>query len=118
MKHIDPYTIAIVDDEEQSIELMTELLGNFSSIPLKVVGTANNLPDAVAMIKRVKPEFVFLDIKISGKSGLNIYEYFKVPEFKIIFMTAHEPYTLDAFKKSASDCLLKPINIVELKETI
>lgn len=108
----------IIDDDEISIRVLEALLNKLSSFEIKIVGIAHNLEEGVALIKKKLPEIVFLDIEMPVKNGLEIYNYFKEPAFKIIFVTAHPQYSIEALKKSASDYLLKPVNIVELKEAL
>jgi len=112
------YNTVVIDDERDAIDVITNLLDSFTSIKVKISGTATNLEEGIKQIKKFKPEIVFLDVDMPGKSGLDIYDYFKTPDFKIIFVTAYQQYALDALKKSASDYLLKPINIIELKESL
>ena len=112
------YRIVVIDDEVDAINVVVKLLETFSSILFKITGTANNLKEGVELIKKTKPDLIFLDIEMPGKNGLAIYDYFENPDFKIIFMTAYQQYAIEALKKSASDYLLKPINIIELKESL
>ena len=112
------YRAVVIDDEKDAINVLVNLLGSFTSINVKVFGTAMNLEEGIDQIKKIKPDIVFLDVDMPGKNGLAIYDYFKTPDFKVIFVTAYQQYALDALKKSASDYLLKPINIIELKESL
>ncbi len=112
------FRIAVVDDEEDAINVVLKLLENFSTISFKIVGTANNLEEGVELIKKTGPDLVFLDIEMPGKNGLAIYDAFENPDFEIIFMTAYQQYAIEALKKSASDYLLKPLNIIELKDSL
>ena len=108
----------IIDDDELSICVLVALLEKLASFEIRVVGIAHDLEEGVELIKKTLPELVFLDIVMPSKNGLEIYNYFKEPAFKIIFVTAFPKYSLEALKKSASDYLLKPVNIVELKEAL
>lgn len=108
----------IIDDEKDAINVLTQLLKNFTNTPVKIVGTANNLDDGIEIIKLKKPDVVFLDVQMPRKSGLDIYTYFKSPNFKVIFVTAYNQYAIEALKKSASDYLLKPVNFMELREAL
>lgn len=112
------YNVVVIDDEKDAINVIVSLLANITFIKVKISGTATNLEEGIEQIKKFKPDIVFLDIDMPGKNGLAIYDYFKTPDFKIIFVTAYQQYALDALKKSASDYLLKPINIIELKESL
>jgi two-component system LytT family response regulator len=108
----------IIDDEVAAIYVLEELLANFSAIKVKVVGLASNLSDGVNIIKKTQPDIVFIDINMPGKSGLEIYDEFNSPEFKIIFCSAHEQFAIDALKKNASGYLLKPIDLIDLQEIL
>lgn len=106
----------IIDNEKEAILLLVELLTDFTSV--KIVGTASNLDDGVKLIRSTKPEIVFMDIHLPGKNGLEIYNEFKPPHFKIIFCTAHQQYAIDALGKSASGYLLKPVDSAHLEESL
>lgn len=110
--------VVIIDDEKDSIDVLSDLLVNFTTFDLIISGTAGNLEDGIDLINKIKPDILFLDIDLPGKYGLAIYDHFENPEFKIVFVTAYQKYAIDAFKKSAVDYLLKPINIIDLKETL
>lgn len=112
------YRIVIVDDENDSIEVLIKLLSSIQTIRTKIVATCTNLEEGITIIKTNRPDIVFLDIEMPGGNGLDIYDYFQKPEFKVIFITAYAQYAIAALKKSASDYLLKPINIIELKESL
>lgn len=108
----------LIDDEPDSVNVLTQLLKDFTTTPIKVVGTANNLVDGIKAINSTKPDIVFLDINMPNQSGMDIYKYYQKPEFKIIFITAYNQYAIEALKNSATDYLLKPVNFIELRETI
>jgi len=110
--------IVIIDDEKDAIDALSDLLKNFTSTNLKIAGTAQNLVDGIKLIIETKPDVVFLDINMPGNYGMAIYDYFKKPEFKVVFITAYQQYAIEALKKSASDYLMKPVNFIELKETM
>lgn len=108
----------IIDDEESAIYILQELLTQFSSIKVKVAGIASNLSDGVDIIKKTQPDIVFIDINMPGKSGLEIYDEFDSPEFKIIFCSAHQQFAFDALKKHACGYLLKPVNLIDLQQIL
>lgn len=112
------YRIVVIDDENDAIEVVSKLLKFLSSITVKIVGSANDLAEGVEVIRKTKPDIVLLDVEMPGKNGLGIYDYFNEPDFKVIFVTAFNKYALDALKKSAFDYLLKPISLIDLKESL
>ena len=111
-------TAVLIDDEDNALNVLSQLLKDFVNIPVKVLGKAKNLKDGIKLINSTKPEVVFLDIGLPEISGIEIYKYFEKPEFKIIFVTAYNQYAITALKNSASDYILKPINFLELQESI
>lgn len=108
----------IIDDEETTIHELVDLLKKLSSFEIKIIGTASNLNDGVALIKKTRPDIVFLDINMPGKNGLEIFNEFKNPYFKIIFCTENPNYAIDALKHATSGYLLKPVDFFELRETL
>ena len=112
------YNIIVIDDENASLIVLVNLLKYLSTFKIKVMGTAKNLDEGIELINLHKPDIVFLDVEMPGKKGFAIYDYFRKPDFKIIFVTSNEGYAMDAIKKSASDFLMKPVNIVDLKESL
>ncbi len=108
----------LIDDEENALTALSELLSEFVTIPVKVSGTAKNLDDGIKIINSTKPDVVFLDIDMPEKNGMEIFKYFEKPYFKVIFVTAYSQYAISALKNAALDYLLKPINFLELRESI
>ena len=109
--------VLIVDDSVLIQKVLTEI---FSADPsIQVVGVADDPYDARDQIKLLKPDVITLDIEMPNQSGLDILEYFPNQiDFKIIFVTAYNQYAIEAFKLSAVDYLLKPVDTTELKEAI
>jgi len=109
----------IVDDAVQARELLSLMIKEFTE-NVTIVGEAENLIQAVELIKTHKPDVVFLDIEMPGKSGLQIIDEISQEEinYDIIFTTAYNQYAVQAFRLSAIDYLLKPIKELELIEAI
>ena len=108
----------IIDDDEIAIFVLVNLLNKLASFDIKIAGTATNLEDGVELIKRTQPDIIFLDINMPGKNGMEIFNEFQPPRFKIIFCTAYQQYAIDALKKSACGYLLKPVDFIELQEIL
>jgi len=108
----------IIDDEKRARHLLSNLLTEHCA-SITNIEEAQDLTSGVELIKSSKPDVVFLDIEMPNQSGLDILEYFPNQiDFKIIFVTAYNQYAIEAFKISAVDYLLKPVDTNELKEAI
>jgi len=105
----------IVDDERLARTALKRLSSSFKEI--NVVGEAVNADDALEKINELKPDLLFLDIQMPGKSGFDMLEELDaVPT--VIFVTAYDEYALKAFEYNALDYLLKPIEPKRLEETV
>lgn len=112
------YNVVVIDDQNASLIVLVNLLKNLTTFKIKVLGTAKSLDEGIELIKLHKPDIVFLDVEMPGKNGLAIFDYYNKPDFKIIFVTSNQDYAVDAIKKSAADFLMKPVNMVDLKESL
>ncbi|MFD2540924.1 LytR/AlgR family response regulator transcription factor [Lacinutrix gracilariae] len=108
----------IIDDEKRARNLLSNLITAHCA-SITSIKEAQDLASGVELIKASKPDVVFLDIEMPNQSGLDILEYFpgKI-DFKIIFVTAYNQFAIEAFKLSAVDYLLKPVDTNELKEAV
>jgi len=105
----------IIDDERLARTELKRLLTPFKEI--NVVGEAVNADDALEKIPELKPDLLFLDIQMPGKTGFDMLEELdSVPT--VIFVTAYDEYALKAFEYNALDYLLKPIEPKRLEETV
>ena len=105
----------IVDDKRLARTELKRLLTPFKDV--KVVGEAVNAEDALEKIQQLKPDLLFLDIQMPGKTGFEMLEELdSVPT--VIFTTAYDEYALKAFEYNALDYLLKPIEPKRLEETV
>ena len=109
-------TALIIDDENKARRLLERLLEEQCK-EIETIFQASDLEEGVASIIKNKPNVVYLDIEMPNYSGLQILELLgDTPvNFQIIFTTAYNQYAVEAFKLSAIDYLLKPIDVNELK---
>ncbi|MFA9189820.1 response regulator [Flavobacterium sp. FZUC8N2.13] len=109
----------LIDDEKRARISLSILLEEYCP-NIEVVAQCENLAEGVKAIRKYKPDLVLLDIEMPGHSGLELLDFFDENEihFSIIFTTAYNEYALQAFKFSAIDYLLKPINPEQLVEAI
>lgn len=104
----------IVEDEERSRIVLQNLLETYCP-EVEVVGVADSVSSGVKELRAHNPDVVFLDIQISGGTGFDVLDKMDQVHTAVIFTTAYDQYALKAFKFSAIDYLLKPIDIEELK---
>lgn len=107
----------IVDDEESARDVLENLLLRFCP-EVTLVAKCSHVEEAVQTIKNTQPHLVFLDIEMPNYAGYEITEFFDELPFDIIFVTAYNQYALRAFEVSATDYLMKPIDIERLKEAV
>jgi two-component system, LytTR family, response regulator len=107
----------IIDDEPGNIVTLTELLREYCP-EIEVCGTA---PDPVAgekLIRQAQPQLVFLDIEMPYGNAFDLLDALSPVNFEVIFITAFDNYAVKAFRYSALDYILKPVNIYDLKSAV
>jgi two-component system LytT family response regulator len=107
----------IIDDEAHVRESLNDML-KLHCPNAKVVGQAEGVRSGLKAIQSHLPDLVLLDIKMKDGTGFDLLEKMDNIDFKIIFITAFDQYAIKAFKFSALDYLLKPVESVDLKEAI
>jgi len=107
--------ILIVDDERQSCALIKKLVQQFHSD--SEVKEAYTITDALAALNDHQPDLIFLDIQMRGETGFDLLDRTKI-DSQVIFITAHSEYALKAFRYSAIDYLLKPLDIQEFEQAL
>lgn len=108
----------IVDDEYPARQELRYALSEFDNV--EIVGEAANAQEALALIKALDYQVIFLDISMPGMNGLElgtaIQELPRQP--LVIFVTAYDEYAVQAFEVNAVDYLLKPVEHARLKKAI
>jgi len=107
----------IIEDEINVREGLKKLL-KIVAPTLEVVAETGFVSQALELIKKHKPDLIFLDVELEDGLGFDVLKQVEQIDFKIIFTTAYSQYAIDAFKFSAVDYLLKPIDPSELKMAI
>lgn len=113
------YKAIIIDDEEMARTLLNGMIEEFCP-QIEVVDLCKDLPSGVKSINKHKPDLVFVDIEMPGHSGLELLDFYDENDinFSIIFVTAYNRYAIQAFKLSAVDYLLKPIESEDLIKAV
>ena len=107
----------IIDDIPEAIEVLKSDLENYC-VNIEVVGRAEGVVSGAKVIKELNPDLVFLDIQMQDGTGFDLLEILPETNFKLIFTTASDEYAVKAFKFSAVDYLLKPIDPDELMDAV
>jgi two-component system LytT family response regulator len=103
----------LIDDEGRLLSSLQIMLKR-NCPQLDVVAACRSADEALIKIKETNPELVFLDIAMPGKDGFALLNEIGNIHFRIIFVSAHDEYSLRAFKFSTVDYLLKPVDEDEL----
>lgn len=110
--------IVIADDEEPIRNLLINYLKSFEEV--KVVGTAGDGENLLAVVRETSPDAIFVDIQMPGLDGLTAVHQLQheFPSLFIVFVSGHTNYAVDAFNLDATDFLAKPITIDRLKKSL
>lgn len=113
--------VIVADDEEKVCSLICKL-ADWKAFDMEVVSTAYNGIEALERIKTLEPDVVITNIRMPGYDGIELIarakEINEHIEFIIISGHRHFEYAQSAIKYGVSDYLLKPINKVELSDTL
>jgi two-component system LytT family response regulator len=105
--------VILVDDETDSREVLLSLLQNYSGL-IEVTGQASSVSEAYDIIRKERPQLVFLDIQMPKAGGFDLLKKFEEVPFEVVFVTSFDKYAINAIKFSALDYLLKPVEIDDL----
>lgn len=107
----------LVDDEADGIRTLQKMLEKHCP-QVTIAATGSSADKAKQHIEELRPDVVFLDIQMPGKSGLDLLTEIPDKNFEVIFVTAHNEYMLQALQYSAADYLLKPVDEDRLVEAV
>ena len=107
----------IIDDEKKCIETLAFDLAKHCP-EVQIISKCNSAKEGLQAIKKWHPDLIFLDIEMPWMNGFEMLEILDEIDFDIIFTTAYDAYAIKAFRISAVDYLLKPIDKDDLIEAI
>lgn len=109
--------VIVADDERPARAFLTDLLQGFEDV--EVIGEATNGAECVALIERLSPDLVLLDLQMPEVDGLGVIRLVRRDRLPLIaFVTAYDEYAVHAFEMNAVDYLLKPVQPMRLRQTI
>jgi two-component system LytT family response regulator len=107
----------IIDDEKNALEVLEMQISRFCE-GIQVLATCDGGAKGIAAIKKHHPDLVFLDIEMPHKNGFDVLQETRNQNYEVIFTTAYDQFAIKAFKFSAIDYLLKPVDITELQQAV
>ncbi len=109
--------VLIVDDEPLAIRRLQIALGEMSDV--EVAGVAADGGEALELIETLRPELIFLDVKMPVMSGLEVLAALPAASRPaVILVTAFSRFAVNAFEAAAVDYLLKPVEFDRLRGAI
>jgi two-component system, LytTR family, response regulator len=102
-------TAIIVEDMPEALEMLVHDIKQFCP-DIDIIGTANSVVNAAKLMRQHIPDILFLDISLGDGTGFDLLEIFPELTSKVIFITASDEHAIKAFRFSATDYLLKPID--------
>lgn len=107
----------LIDDEKNALEMMEWLLKTYCP-QVEILDMCHSAEQGIESINKHKPDVVFLDIEMPRMNGFDMLEQFDKLFFDVVFCTAYDQFAIKAFKYSALNYLLKPVDPEDLKATV
>lgn len=110
--------VMVVEDEQKIRDILKKMIEKTSDC--EVVSSCGNFAAAISDFIKFRPDVVFMDIDLSGESGLDCAKAITGvdPKVKIVFATAHSEYMANAFEIYAFDYLVKPFDLERIGKTL
>ncbi len=107
----------IIDDEQHCVKSLVKDL-ELHCPSIEIIEICNSAKEGIMAIKKLQPGLLFLDVEMPWMNGFEMLEILGEINFSIIFTTAHDEFAAKAFRISAVDYLLKPIDAEDLKVAV
>ncbi|MCU0445965.1 MAG: LytTR family DNA-binding domain-containing protein [Microscillaceae bacterium] len=111
-----PFRTLLIDDEKPAINRLERMLQGYPDV-FDLIGSAQNGAEGWALIEKMKPDLIFLDIEMPLMTGFEMLTRLSYMPW-VIFATAYEEYAVRAFEENSLDYLLKPIEPERLQRTV
>jgi len=108
--------VLIVEDELMAAKRLIAMLTDYSK-DIEVMATIDNVIDSINFLSENNPDLIFMDIQLADGLCFEIFDTINV-DTPVIFITAYDEYTLQAFKVNSIDYLLKPVLADELQKSL
>jgi two-component system, LytTR family, response regulator len=109
--------VLIADDERPARSLLAAMLATFDDVEL--IAAAEDGATALEAIERLQPDLAILDLQMPELDGLEVVRMLKKNKMPLVaFVTAYDEHAVQAFELNAVDYLLKPIDVVRLRDCV
>lgn len=108
--------ILLIDNEKEIRSVLKNMVANWSI--QHIIEEADGVISGIEKINSFQPDIVLLDVEMNDGTGFDLLKQLSNASFQLIFTTAHNQYAIQAFKFSAIDYLLKPIDPIELNNSL
>jgi len=118
---INTINVAIIDDEPLAIKNLREEIETIREPKLNLLFTTTDPLVGIKKAREQKPDILFLDIQMPGKSGIEVLRDLRDDsdfDCHVVFQTGYEKYTIDALREAAFDFIMKPVERPDLSNTI
>ena len=109
---------AVVIDDIETIRKKNIAIIKSNCPNIAIIGQADSVTSGVSLIKQLAPDIVFLDVEMPDGTGFDLLQKLQPINFKVIFITGYEDFAIRAFRFSAIDYLLKPLDATDLVEAV
>ncbi|MCF6132597.1 LytR/AlgR family response regulator transcription factor [Flavobacterium wongokense] len=109
---------AVVIDDIDSIRTKNIDIIKSNCPNIAIIGQADSVESGITLIRQIVPDIVFLDVEMPDGTGFDLLQKLKPINFKVIFITGYEDFAIRAFRFSAIDYLLKPLDADDLVEAV
>jgi len=109
---------AVVIDDIEGIRKRHVAVIKATCPNISVIGQAESVETGIKIIRQTAPDIVFLDVEMPDGTGFDLLQKLQPITFKVIFITGYEDFAIRAFRFSAIDYLLKPLDANELVEAV
>lgn len=109
---------AVIIDDIENIRKKNSTIIKMNCPSVTLIGEADSVESGVKLIKQLSPDLVFLDVEMPDGTGFDLLQKLKPFNFKVIFITGYEDFAVKAFRFSAIDYLLKPLDPDDLVEAV
>lgn len=107
----------VVDNEKHFRDAIMQLLGTYCP-EISSISEADGVESGLEAIKSQHPDIVFLDVEMEDGTGMDLLSRLGEYQFQLVFVTAYNKYAIDAFRFSALDYLLKPVDPEDLIKSV